>query len=107
MPTYEYECTKCGHLFEEYQRITAEPLTTCPKPGCGGTVRRLISAGAGVLFKGSGFYATDYRSESYKQKSKADSAPSATPTPAPSSPRSGSTSPSSAGSGSGPAAKTP
>jgi putative FmdB family regulatory protein len=110
MPTYEYECTKCGHLFEEYQRITAEPLTTCPKPECGGTVRRLISAGVGVLFKGSGFYSTDYRSESYKQKSKADSGPSAAPTPPPapsSSSSSESSSPSSAGAGSGPATKTP
>ena len=65
MPTYEYECKKCGHVFEEFQRITAEPLTKCPK--CAGKLVRLPGAGAGIIFKGSGFYATDYRSESYKR----------------------------------------
>ena len=68
MPTYEYECEKCGINFEKFQSITAEPIKKCPK--CGGNVKRLISAGAGVIFKGSGFYATDYRSESYKQEEK-------------------------------------
>ena len=77
MPTYEYECTKCKHVFEEFQSITAAPLTSCPVAGCGGSVRRLISAGAGLLFKGSGFYITDYRSESYKQKAKSDASASA------------------------------
>ena len=72
MPTYEYECEKCGLVFEEYQRITEDPLTTCKKPDCGGAVRRLISAGAGFLFKGSGFYSTDYRSDSYKKQAKSD-----------------------------------
>jgi putative FmdB family regulatory protein len=72
MPTYEYECTKCGKVFEEFQSITAEPLTTCPVEGCGGKVRRLFSPGAGFLFKGSGFYATDYRSDSYKKAQKAE-----------------------------------
>lgn len=68
MPTYEYECQKCGHCFERFQPITAEPLKRCPK--CRGKVRRLISAGAGIIFKGHGFYATDYRSESYKEGEK-------------------------------------
>lgn len=65
MPTYEYECKKCGHVFEEFQRITAEPLTRCPK--CSGKLVRLPGAGAGIIFKGSGFYATDYRSDSYRR----------------------------------------
>ncbi len=73
MPTYEYECEKCGLLFEEFQSITAEPLTSCKKEGCNGHVKRLISPGAGFLFKGSGFYITDYRSESYKKQAKNDS----------------------------------
>ena len=73
MPTYEYECKKCGHQFEQFQSITAEPLTRCQKKGCRGRVRRLISSGAGLLFKGSGFYITDYRSDSYKKAEKADS----------------------------------
>jgi putative FmdB family regulatory protein len=59
VPTYEYECTACPHTFEKFQSITARPLRKCPK--CGGTVRRLIGAGAGVIFKGSGFYETDYK----------------------------------------------
>jgi len=64
MPTYEYLCKKCGHPFEQFQRITAEPLKKCPK--CKGPVKRLISGGGGIIFKGSGFYATDYRSKSYR-----------------------------------------
>ena len=72
MPTYEYECQKCGHQFEEFQSITAEPLKTCPQKGCRGKVKRLISAGGGLLFKGSGFYITDYRSEGYKKSAKAE-----------------------------------
>ncbi len=62
MPTYEYECLTEGHRFEEFQNITEAPLTSCPE--CGSEVRRLISGGAGFLFRGSGFYQTDYRSES-------------------------------------------
>jgi putative FmdB family regulatory protein len=66
MPTYEYECQKCGHRFEKFQSITAKSLEDCPK--CRRkALKRLISAGGGVLFKGSGFYQTDYRSESYKK----------------------------------------
>jgi len=72
MPTYEYQCQTCGHEFEEFQRITAEALTACPLEECEGTVKRLISAGGGLLFKGSGFYITDYRSEGYKNSAKAD-----------------------------------
>ena len=73
MPTYEYECTKCGHLFETVQSIKAEPLKKCPK--CKGRVKRVLGLGGGLLFKGSGFYTTDYRSESYKKAAKADVKP--------------------------------
>ncbi len=59
MPTYEYECAKCGKVFEAFQKITDKHLDKCPK--CGGKVKRLIGRGAGIIFKGSGFYATDYR----------------------------------------------
>ncbi len=71
MPTYEYECEACGHEFEKFQSITARPIRTCPE--CGKRkVRRLIGTGAGVIFKGSGFYQTDYRSESYKKAAEKD-----------------------------------
>lgn len=60
MPTYEYECSGCGHAFERFQGINEDPIRICPE--CGGKVRRLISAGGGLVFKGPGFYATDYRS---------------------------------------------
>jgi len=59
MPTYEYECKQCNHRFEQFQRITAKPLEDCPE--CGGAVKRLIGLGAGIIFKGSGFYCTDYK----------------------------------------------
>jgi putative FmdB family regulatory protein len=62
MPTYEYECTVCGHQFEAFQKITDAPLGTCPQ--CGKKVKRLISAGLGIIFKGSGFYTTDYKKSS-------------------------------------------
>jgi putative FmdB family regulatory protein len=84
MPTYEYLCEKCGHEFEVFQAISAKPLRICPEDRCPrkkwarGRVKRKISAGAGLLFKGSGFYITDYRSEGYKQAAKKDS-PSAKP----------------------------
>src|SRR4051794_9134717 len=75
MPTYEYACGACGHKFEEFQSITAKPTVKCP--ACGKRkVKRLISAGAGFIFKGSGFYITDYRSDSYKAAEKGDSASS-------------------------------
>ncbi len=76
MPTYEYKCQKCGLVFEEFQSINAEPLTSCKKPGCGGLVKRLFSPGAGFLFKGSGFYITDYRSDSYKRSASSDNSSS-------------------------------
>ena len=65
MPTYEYKCTKCKHQFEAVQKMTDNPLSKCPECRC--KVKRLIGAGAGVIFKGSGFYETDYRSDSYKK----------------------------------------
>lgn len=58
MPTYVYRCTKCGHRFEKFQSMAAEPVKTCPE--CGAPVERLIGSGAGLIFKGPGFYATDY-----------------------------------------------
>ncbi len=81
MPTYEYRCSSCDHHFEAFQSISASPIANCPE--CDGRPQRLISGGAGLLFKGSGFYATDYRSESYKAKAK-DEAPSKPASPAPS-----------------------
>src|SRR2546421_13049639 len=72
MPTYEYKCDACGHQFERFQSITADPVRRCPE--CGkAKVRRLISSGAGLIFKGSGFYITDYRDKSYTDKAKAES----------------------------------
>jgi putative FmdB family regulatory protein len=59
VPTYEYECLKCGHNFEMFQMMSDSPIKSCPK--CKGKVRRLIGAGSGIIFKGPGFYATDYR----------------------------------------------
>lgn len=76
MPTYEYVCEKCGHAFEASQSISAAPLKICPAEVCAkkkwgrGRVTKQISSGAGLLFKGSGFYITDYRSENYKQSAK-------------------------------------
>jgi putative FmdB family regulatory protein len=70
MPTYDYECTKCGHAFELEQRIVDQPRRQCPK--CRGKLVRVISGGGGVILKGKGFYATDYRSESYKKAAKAE-----------------------------------
>jgi len=74
MPTYEYECTGCGHTLEVFQSISEKPLRTCP--ACGKKrLRRRIGAGAGIIFKGSGFYATDYRSREYKEKAKNEKGP--------------------------------
>jgi putative FmdB family regulatory protein len=71
MPTYDYVCDACEHEFEEFQSFHDEPLKKCPK--CGKKkLRRLFGTGAAVLFKGSGFYETDYRSDSYKSAAKAD-----------------------------------
>ena len=80
MPTYEYVCAKCEHHFELVQRMTDKPLKVCPKELCHlkrwgkGKVKRALGAGANLIFKGSGFYATDYRSENYKAGAKKDKA---------------------------------
>ncbi len=66
MPTYEYRCTQCEHLFEQFQSIKDEPVKICPR--CGGPVRRLIGGGNGLIFKGSGFYITDYRNKGHAGK---------------------------------------
>ncbi|HEY7728361.1 MAG TPA: FmdB family zinc ribbon protein [Candidatus Eisenbacteria bacterium] len=96
MPTYEYECRKCGHRFELFQKITAPARKRCPR--CRGAVRRLLGTGGGMLFKGTGFYATDYRSDSYKKqkekesggkpKGKDETKPRPSPAPGGASPRS-------------------
>lgn len=81
MPTYAYHCEKCGHEFETVQSMTAAPLKSCPEDLCKqkkwgkGRVKKLIGAGAGLLFKGGGFYITDYRSAGYKEAAKKDSTP--------------------------------
>lgn len=87
MPTYEYRCEKCGHSFEVVQSMSAPALKICPADQCTrkkwgrGSVTKQIGAGAGLLFKGSGFYLTDYRSEGYKQAAKKDQAkPDSKPT---------------------------
>jgi putative FmdB family regulatory protein len=74
MPTYDYVCEDCDYQFELFQSITAKPVRKCPN--CGKlTVHRLIGAGAGIIFKGSGFYETDYRSDSYKKAKESESKP--------------------------------
>ena len=79
MPTYEYACAKCGHEFELFQSMKDKPLTVCSADKCKlkkwgkGRVKKLMGTGAGLIFKGSGFYITDYRSENYKQGAKKDS----------------------------------
>jgi putative FmdB family regulatory protein len=86
MPTYEYVCTKCNHQFEHFQSMKDDPLAVCPPGICPqkkwgkGKVKKLIGAGAGLIFKGSGFYITDYRSEGYKSAAKKDTTPAATST---------------------------
>src|SRR6185436_6761344 len=83
MPTYEYSCQKCGQTFEAFQSMRDDPFRECPKELCRlpkgghGNVKRLLGTGAGLIFKGSGFYSTDYRSESYKEAAKKESAPKA------------------------------
>ena len=82
MPTYEYACEKCGQNFEAFQSMRDEPFRECPKDLCRlkkwghGKVKRLLGTGAGVLFRGSGFYITDYRSNSYREAAKKESPPS-------------------------------
>ncbi|HEY6167182.1 MAG TPA: FmdB family zinc ribbon protein [Verrucomicrobiae bacterium] len=83
MPTYEYSCAKCGHHFEKFQSMNDHALKVCPKELCKltrwgrGRVKRQVGSGAGLIFKGSGFYITDYRSEGYKESAKKDTAPAA------------------------------
>jgi putative FmdB family regulatory protein len=83
MPTYEYLCQKCGQNFEAFQSMRDEPFRECPKELCRlpkwghGKVKRMPGTGAGLIFKGSGFYTTDYRSQSYKEAAKKESAPKA------------------------------
>lgn len=68
MPTYDYECQRCGHTFEHFQSFSEADLKRCPE--CRGKLKRLIGMGAGIIFKGPGFYETDYRSSEYKEKAK-------------------------------------
>jgi len=70
VPTYEYECERCGHRFERFQSMKDKPVKRCPECRC--KVRRVLHGGAGFIFKGSGFYVTDYRSENYKKRAKED-----------------------------------
>lgn len=89
MPTYDYQCEKCGHRFEIFQSMKDAKLEDCPLEECDGKVKRLLGTGAGLLFKGGGFYQTDYRSASYQAGAKADSgsAPAKTESaPAPAAP---------------------
>ncbi len=80
MPTYDYECSKCKKTFEKFQPITATALKKCPD--CKGPVQRLIGSGAALIFKGSGFYATDYRSSEYKESLKKEKSSAEPPAPA-------------------------
>jgi putative FmdB family regulatory protein len=82
MPTYDYHCDSCSHEFEEFQYIKDKPLKKCPQ--CGkNKLRRLIGGGAAIVFRGSGFYQTDYRSDSYRKSAKADTAPKSEPASSP------------------------
>ena len=82
MPTYAYVCSKCGHEFEKFQSMKDDALTVCPRDLCGqkrwgrGKVKRQLGTGAGMIFKGNGFYITDYRSEGYKQAAKIEASAS-------------------------------
>jgi putative FmdB family regulatory protein len=93
MPTYEYSCRKCGQTFEAFQSMRDEPFRECSKDLCRlpkwghGKVKRLLGTGAGLIFKGSGFYVTDYRSDSYKEAAKKESPPTQTGGEKPSAPK--------------------
>lgn len=115
MPTYEYECSKCRKTFEVFQSMKDDAFKVCPKEKCRmrnwgkGKVKRLLGAGAGLIFKGSGFYITDYRSEGYKSAAKSDStaaAPAAATDSSGSSPQKGEGSKSSTADSSKPKKKT-
>ncbi len=88
MPTYEYSCEKCGKNFDAFQSMRDQAFTECPEEKCQvspwghGKVKRLLGTGAGLIFKGSGFYITDYRSNSYKEGAKKDAPPSSSDKPA-------------------------
>lgn len=82
MPHYDYVCETCEKQFEVFQSMNDKRLTKCPEKGCKGKVRRLLGTGAGLVFKGSGFYITDYRSEGYKAAAKQDTAAASTTAPA-------------------------
>lgn len=73
MPNYDYRCQECSHTFEVFQKMSDDKLEDCPEKDCKGKVKRLLGTGAGVIFKGSGFYQTDYRSDSYKKGAQKDS----------------------------------
>lgn len=79
MPNYDYECQKCGKRFEVFQSMSDAKLSDCPESACDGQVKRLLGTGGGIIFKGAGFYQTDYRSSSYQAGAKADGAASAPP----------------------------
>jgi len=81
MPTYEYRCPECGNEFEKFGRMSDPPVQECPR--CHAEAQRKISGGAGLLFKGSGFYITDYRGEGYKKAAEADNGGGAAASPAP------------------------
>lgn len=113
MPTYEYHCAKCDRNFEMFQSMKDAALTTCPEAKCcltpwgHGPVKRLLGTGAGLIFKGSGFYTTDYRSEGYKQAAKNDSGGTKESKPAEKATPSPGTSPASGGSASGGGSSSP
>jgi len=88
MPNYDYECQQCGKRFEVFQSMNDAKLELCQSPNCGGQVKRLLGTGGGILFKGAGFYQTDYRSSSYQEASKAEkgTGKSESPAAAPSTP---------------------
>jgi putative FmdB family regulatory protein len=96
MPNYDYVCQSCGHRFEIFQSMNDAKLQDCPQESCDGKVKRLMGTGAGLIFKGSGFYQTDYRSTSYQEGAKqasaaakpAEAAAPAAPAPAPAPPKS-------------------
>jgi len=79
MPNYDYQCEKCGHQFEVFQSMKDAKLENCPREECDGKVKRLLGTGAGLIFKGGGFYQTDYRSASYQAGAKAEGGNAASP----------------------------